>query len=274
MAAARDPLRRGGVINMACAAGKTVMALYIACALDRRALVVVHKEFLLEQWLERIAQFVPAASVGRVQGAVEGRDVVLRDVVLCMLQTLSGRAFAAGAFDGFGTVVVDECHHASAEVFSRGLHKVNFRYALGLSATVRLNSRQRAGEGLYGAHVRGHVLLLGYLHALVEVLLVVQILAAVLVGVDAHAVVGVAHEAALHALGQHVFVAGLGKARRPPERLHHAVVVGVAGVAARAAGLLLVLADLPDAEAYGRPDRRENEDPEDCQKHVLSHVVF
>jgi superfamily II DNA or RNA helicase len=34
-------------------------------------------------------------------------------------------------------VVVDECHHTSAEVFSRALHKLNFRYSLGLSATVQ-----------------------------------------------------------------------------------------------------------------------------------------
>jgi Type III restriction enzyme, res subunit len=62
--AARDPTRRGGIINMACAAGKTVMALYIAGVLGRRTIIIVHKEFLLNQWLERIEQFVPAARVG------------------------------------------------------------------------------------------------------------------------------------------------------------------------------------------------------------------
>jgi hypothetical protein len=131
--AARDPLRRGGIINVACGNGKTVMALSVLSRLRTRAIIVVHKTFLVDQWLERIAEFLPDARVGRLQGAVcetEGRDVVI-----CMLQSLTG----ARPYDlsGFGAVVVDECHHTSAEVFSRALHRLNFRFSLGLSATVR-----------------------------------------------------------------------------------------------------------------------------------------
>ena len=135
VAAARDPLRRGGIINMACAAGKTVMAIYIAATLGKKAMVIVHKEFLLNQWIERIEQFMPDARIGRIQGPVF--DVEDKDIVIAMLQTLSIKTFDADAFDGFGTVIVDECHHTSAEVFSRALHRVNFRYSLGLSATVQ-----------------------------------------------------------------------------------------------------------------------------------------
>jgi superfamily II DNA or RNA helicase len=134
LAAARDPARRGGIINMVCAAGKTVMALHIVAALGKRALVVVHKEFLMNQWRERAQQFLPGASIGLVQGPVF--DVDGRDVVLCMLQTLASRQYDL-ASAGFGTVVVDECHHTSAEVFSRALHCLNFDHSLGLSATIR-----------------------------------------------------------------------------------------------------------------------------------------
>lgn len=133
--AARDPLRRGGIINMACAAGKTVMGIHIVCELGAKALVVVHKEFLARQWQERIEQFAPAARVGRIQG--KAFEVEGRDIVIAMVQTLSARAFDEDAFDGFGTVVVDECHHMSAEVFSRALHRLNFRHSLGLSATLQ-----------------------------------------------------------------------------------------------------------------------------------------
>lgn len=132
--AARDPARRGGIINMACAAGKTVMGIYIACALKLKTLIVVHKEFLARQWQERIEQFAPGAIVGRIQGSTF--DVDGRDIVIAMVQTISIRGFDDDAFDGFGTVVVDECHHMSAEVFSRALHRLNFRHSLGLSATL------------------------------------------------------------------------------------------------------------------------------------------
>ena len=136
---------------MACGNGKTVMALHIAAALGRRTMVIVHKEFLLNQWRERIGQFLPDASVGRVQGPVLEAD---RDVVLVMLQTLASREFPDGALDGFGTVIVDECHHCSAEVFSRALHKINFRHSLGLSATInRKDGLGRVFQWFLGAVV-------------------------------------------------------------------------------------------------------------------------
>ena len=39
-------------------------------------------------------------------------------------------------FQDFGLTVLDECHHLSAEVFSRALFKIVTKYMLGLSATM------------------------------------------------------------------------------------------------------------------------------------------
>jgi superfamily II DNA or RNA helicase len=52
-----------------------------------------------------------------------------------MLQSLSMKEYDNDIFNDFGFVVVDECHHISAEVFSRSLPKINSFYSLGLSAT-------------------------------------------------------------------------------------------------------------------------------------------
>ena len=52
-----------------------------------------------------------------------------------MLQTLSMKDFPKNAFDSFGFSVADECHHLSAEVFSRALPKIASEFTLGLSAT-------------------------------------------------------------------------------------------------------------------------------------------
>jgi superfamily II DNA or RNA helicase len=46
----------------------TVMGLNIIAQLSRKAIVVVHKEFLMNQWKERIKQFLPGARVGTIQG--------------------------------------------------------------------------------------------------------------------------------------------------------------------------------------------------------------
>ena len=50
----------GGVLSLACGKGKTVIALYIACILKVKTLVIVHKSFLLNQWKDRIKQFTDA----------------------------------------------------------------------------------------------------------------------------------------------------------------------------------------------------------------------
>ena len=111
----------------------TALSLYLSCQIGKKTLIVCHKEFLMNQWRERIAQFAPTASVGLVkQGRV---DVAGRDYVLASLQSLAMRDYDADALAGFGLVCWDECHHNAAEVFSRALSKVNAPVMLGLSAT-------------------------------------------------------------------------------------------------------------------------------------------
>lgn len=135
MKATEHPYANGGILNLTCASGKTVMAIYLICTLGRKAMVVVHKDFLLEQWRERIAQFAPSAKVGLIKAKVI--DVNDKDIVLASLQSLSMKEYPKELFQDFGFVVVDEVHHTSAEVFSRALRKIAFKYTLGLSATIQ-----------------------------------------------------------------------------------------------------------------------------------------
>jgi superfamily II DNA or RNA helicase len=123
----------GGVISVGCGWGKTIYSLKLIAELGRKALVVVHKEFLMNQWKERIAQFMPTARVGTIQGKIV--DVENKDIVLCMLQSLSMKEYPDEVFSGFGTAVIDEAHHIAAEVFSRALPKINSFYSIALSAT-------------------------------------------------------------------------------------------------------------------------------------------
>ena len=135
LAAAKDPEKRGGIISLQCAAGKTVMALYIACRLGVKTMVVVHKEFLLNQWKERISQFVPDAKVGYIKGPV--CDQQEKDIVIASLQSLSMKTYDTAIFRDFGFVIYDEVHHSAAHIFSRVFYKVTTQYTLGLSATVQ-----------------------------------------------------------------------------------------------------------------------------------------
>ena len=125
---------RGGVIlNAPCATGKTAMSIKIIEQIGKRALVIVHKEFLLNQWVERIQEFMPEAKIGLVQA---GKVIIDGcDIILAMLQSISIKSYPPGTFDSIGFTVVDECHHTGAEIFSRALAKVSTKYMLGLSAT-------------------------------------------------------------------------------------------------------------------------------------------
>lgn len=112
----------------------TVMALNIISKLQKKTMVIVHKSFLMNQWIERIEQFLPEARIGKIQGKII--DTEDKDIVLVMLQSLSKKEYDKSILDQFGLTIIDECHHISAEVFCRSLFKVVTKHMLGLSATM------------------------------------------------------------------------------------------------------------------------------------------
>ena len=115
--------------------GKTVIALNIISKLKTKTLVIVHKGFLVEQWIERIQQFLPKARIGKIQGQII--DIEDKDIVIGMLQSLSMKEYPQNMFKEFGLLIVDEVHHIAAEVFVRSLFKIITKNVLGLSATIQ-----------------------------------------------------------------------------------------------------------------------------------------
>jgi len=111
----------------------TTVALALAADMKVRTMIVVHKEFLADQWSERIREFCPGATIGRVQGPVF--DLEGKDFVIALIQTLSMREFPSAAFDSIGMLVVDEAHHIGAPAFSQFMFKMCPKYTLGLTAT-------------------------------------------------------------------------------------------------------------------------------------------
>jgi superfamily II DNA or RNA helicase len=124
----------GGILEVPCGRGKTVMGLKIISILSKKTLILVHKEFLMNQWIERIAEFLPAARVGKIQGPVF--DIVEKDIVIGMIQSLYDRTFPTDAFSSFGLTIIDEVHRIGSEEFSKTLFKTITRCMLGISATV------------------------------------------------------------------------------------------------------------------------------------------
>ena len=123
----------GGIISLKCGGGKTVLALSIIASLQRKTIVLVHKDFLMTQWRDRILQFLPSAKIGKIQQ--DTVDIEDKDIVLAMVQSVSVKEYPREVFNQFGLAVFDECHHLGAEVFFKSMRKVASKYMLGLSAT-------------------------------------------------------------------------------------------------------------------------------------------
>jgi superfamily II DNA or RNA helicase len=116
----------------------TVLALYVACKLKVKTLVIVHKTFLLNQWKARTEEFT-TAKIGIIQRdkvEVEGNDIVLG-----MLQSIAKNKYDYDIFNQFGLVIFDEAHHAPSKYFSQALPIISCRKTLALSATPKRADR-------------------------------------------------------------------------------------------------------------------------------------
>ena len=122
-----------GLICVPCGKGKTFMALAIAARIGKRFLVIVDKEFLLNQWRQEMNTFFPGLRIGILQSNI--CQVEDYDCTICMIQTLVQRDYTSSLFHDYGFTIFDECHHLGAANFSQALLKVQTKTMLGLSAT-------------------------------------------------------------------------------------------------------------------------------------------
>lgn len=125
--------KQGGVMSLYCGFGKTTCSLKISCYFKKKTIILVHTTALLEQWKERIEQFVTNASVGVLQR--DRVDVEGRTHVIALMQSVSRRSYSRDVLDAFGLMIVDEAHHVCASQLSRCVTKVGCKLRLGLSAT-------------------------------------------------------------------------------------------------------------------------------------------
>jgi superfamily II DNA or RNA helicase len=125
---------QNGIICLPCGYGKTFTGIAAALEIGKCFIIVVHKEFLADQWSSELKLRVPGIRIGRIQG--ETCDVGPEfDVSIAMIQTICSRTFLLGTFRHFGFVIFDEVHHLGAEHFSQTLQRIHCPKSLGLTAT-------------------------------------------------------------------------------------------------------------------------------------------
>lgn len=124
-----------GVLAATTAFGKTVVAAWLIAQRGVSTLVLVHRQQLLEQWVERLSSFLdlPAAAIGRIGG---GRKKPNGTLDVALIQSLVRHGVVDDRVGQYGHLVVDECHHLPAVSFEQLARRAQARYVLGLSATV------------------------------------------------------------------------------------------------------------------------------------------
>jgi superfamily II DNA or RNA helicase len=110
----------------------TVLALSIAAHFKVKTLVIVHKSFLLNQWILRANEFTNA-KIGIIQR--DKIDIDGKDIVIGMLQSIAKDRYDSEIFRDFGLVIFDEAHHAPTKYFSKVLPIIACKKTLALSAT-------------------------------------------------------------------------------------------------------------------------------------------
>lgn len=138
-----------GVLSATTAFGKTVAAIGLIAVRKTNTLILVHTQALLQQWKKALEQFLIVNETlpeqpkkrGRkkqpfVVGQLGGSKNTLFGLVdIAIIQSLITDHEAKPLINDYGMMIVDECHHVSAESFERVLKAAHAKYIYGLTAT-------------------------------------------------------------------------------------------------------------------------------------------
>lgn len=119
------------LINANVSWGKTFTGIAIATKLKQKTLVITHTVFLRDQWIKECRK-----TLGITPGIIgSGKFDIKGPIVIANVQTL--RKHIKSLRTKFGTVIMDEVHHAPAKIFEECVDGLSARFKIGLSATIR-----------------------------------------------------------------------------------------------------------------------------------------
>lgn len=123
-----------GVLVAPPGSGKTVIACAVIARRKVPTLVLVHRKQLADQWKEQLLEFTDLQK--KQIGVFDTRGTRQKGLVdIGMLQTLARDSNPHQLLDGYGQIIIDECHHVPAVSFESVLKRVRARHFIGLTAT-------------------------------------------------------------------------------------------------------------------------------------------
>src|SRR5712664_1720906 len=124
--------------------GKTIIFALLVQRRGGRALILAHRDELIQQAVDKLHLVDPTLALGVVQAE---RDEHTAPIVVASVQTLSRRPRLARLVPDFQTIVIDEAHHAPAPTYRRILEycrawRADGPLVVGVTATPERGDRQ------------------------------------------------------------------------------------------------------------------------------------
>ena len=160
-----------GILSATTAFGKTVIGAALIAEKKVNTLILVHRLQLMEQWKERLSQFLMVHEVlppqPKRRGRQKKREIIglyraNRDtrsgiIDIAMLQSMGDADEIKPWLRDYGMVIVDECHHVPAVSFEQVLKSVSAKYIYGLTATPKRQDGHHPILHMYIGDIRYHV---------------------------------------------------------------------------------------------------------------------
>lgn len=139
-----------GVLYATTAFGKTVIGAKLISERKVNTLILVHTQQLLEQWKERLQEFLIINEILPIDNTKKrgrkknisiigqlgaGKNNIHGIVDIAIMQSLVKKDEVKEWIKDYGMVIVDECHHVPAFSFEQILRNVSAKYIYGLTAT-------------------------------------------------------------------------------------------------------------------------------------------
>lgn len=128
-----------GILQAGTGKGKSVMACEVISRFGRTTMILVHKEFLMDQFTGHLKNWLGLTEdeIGYCRGNPRNWSWKGKKVVIGMLQSIYAHIeeLPEGFVDYFGLVISDECHRVSASTWSQVITIFPCWKRLGLTAT-------------------------------------------------------------------------------------------------------------------------------------------
>jgi superfamily II DNA or RNA helicase len=127
----REEQKTIALIFHATGTGKTVTAVSDAKRFGKRTLFIAHRHELVDQAISTFKKIWPEVSIGRYEGSSRETDAF---VICGTIQSISQNLDDFSPED-FGYLIIDECHHGTADTYRRIMSYFHPEFTLGLTAT-------------------------------------------------------------------------------------------------------------------------------------------